>query len=331
LINALDPKLLENARNLLLSFVKKHGVNIVSDGDLDGILASALVIKYLKLRGLEVDPRANVYFPRLSELGRLRVKDSILVELPPTKGLIYEGYNLLIDHHDETLVQVFVHDRSFKGVKFKAYVPSVSQLVFLILQDEYSSGPSAFLKLLNAINEIEEGNLRSDLSKALHRAYLLNSPSDSMRFAIIENVLKDCWEEIARWAFEEAKKWYVVEAKVAELLKKASSLSRNVAYFTFNGGEVLEKAAMREAMLALEEEHDIVVALDLRRGRVCRLSIATKNPNIDLRGFYRFLRELKPSIQAGGRRNVGGAQFRELMDLEEALSLVRKGLKNVKL
>jgi len=98
--------------HLLENFARKYGGTITSDSDLDGIFATGLLARYLRKIGIDV----KYYYPKPNELRGLIADGHILIELPLTKGLIYRGENILIDHHNgPTRIELFRDNKIAKS------------------------------------------------------------------------------------------------------------------------------------------------------------------------------------------------------------------------
>ncbi|RLG53668.1 MAG: hypothetical protein DRN99_06365 [Thermoproteota archaeon] len=283
---------------------------VVSDGDLDGILASGLLS-----RALNVD----VEFPSPGELRGLRVEGCILVELPPSKGLEYRGRNILLDHHEYSGVVVF--EGSEAAVEYRAEAGCVADIAVEVFELEL---PAEGLEVLEAVRRIDQGRYESWLDRALHRAYRLEIASKEMRYRLLEWVRSGSWSRFMEWARSGDERWRLVEEAVRELKLRARELARGAVYFTYDGESWAERAAMREAMLQLEEEHPVVVAVEVKEGKAAKASLATK-AGVDLQPAFARLREM--GYSAGGRSSVGGAQLgveleKALKDIKEALALL---------
>ncbi|MEQ9714986.1 MAG: DHH family phosphoesterase [Candidatus Asgardarchaeia archaeon] len=304
-------KLNENALSVLRAFIKDKIVKIISDGDLDGIFATGFLVMYLRSSGLEVE----YFYPEPEKIRGLVVQDSILVELPLTKGLTYKGKNLLFDHHNgPARVELFNESNVVKRIVFPD-CRSVAQLVREAL------GIGVDNELLEAVNDIDSGVYRTKIAKDLHKAYLLNISSKEMREFLTEAVANEEWSKISKWASEESKKWKYVEDKVSDIIKNVNIIIPRVAVFTYYEQNDIERAARTEAMLKLEDQYDIVVSIGLNdKHQAISARIATKR-DIDLSGVYQQLRGL--GYTAGGRKNVGGVQFNN-ENLDNILKVLKK-------
>lgn len=306
-------------------FVNTHGrIRIVSDGDLDGIFATALLLKYFD----ESDQTCEYSFPEPRSLRGLVAQDSILIELPMSKGLVYQGRTLLIDHHNNAPhLQYFVNQEVQDAEMLDFEVRAVNQIVFELVRDRIVLDTDA-MELFHAVSNIDQGVYNSDLDNDLHHAYLLEIGSPEMRIRVTEWIRQGHWSAIYDWVREGRKKWERVEARANELKHSYRPLSSGVVYFVYSSDEI-DRAAMRPAMLSLEEEHPVVIAVQDTDNSVSRISIGSTRTTVDLTPVFEHLRNI-PGVTAGGRRSIGGAQFPDGMDITtvkkyliDALNLAR--------
>ena len=121
-----------SAERYLLDFVERHGVKVISDGDWDGILASAILVKWLKEKGFKCD-FDSVEFPKPRDLVEMKIGGAILIELPPSRGYTVVEESLLFDHHTETGLFLVTEGGRLKAlVKIEPF-PSVARLVSVLL------------------------------------------------------------------------------------------------------------------------------------------------------------------------------------------------------
>jgi len=307
---------------IIRDFVRRHGLHVVSDGDLDGIFASGLLLRVL---GFEGDLEGVVEFPHPLSLSGLRVSSSILIELPLSKGLVYCGENILIDHHPEPpRVELYRDENCVESVVVGG-AESVASVVYMIFRDVLELSDTA-LKILRAIDNIDQGRHPDKLSVDLHNAFSLNKRDDGMRYMLVRAILEDRWGSIIRWAEAESRRFEEqVPIKIEELIGRAQRLTGNVVYFTYDFDDNVEAAAMTNAMISLEDKYDIVIAIATKNNKPISARIATKK-DIDLLPVFEKLRE--QGINAGGRKNVGGAQFGDIATLDETIRILEKAIKN---
>jgi len=284
---------------------------IISDGDLDGIFATGFLVHYLKKLGVDIE----YHYPSPSKLRGLVVSRNILIELPLTKGLVYRGDNILIDHHNgPARVELFNGDKPVKSFYF-GEVSSVAELVSRALSIDVD------IELLDAVNQIDSGRHETQLAEMLHKAYLLNISSSEMRGILTRLVIDEKWSEIKEWAKREYVRWSeLVEPRIDELIRSAKTLIPGVVYFIYREESDIDKAARTFALMKLEDIYDIAISIGVDKdNNALKARIATKKP-IDLTTVFEQLRGM--GHNAGGRANVGGVQFNN-RTLDEAITDLR--------
>lgn len=304
----------DDVTSLLRDFAKRHGVKIVSDGDLDGIFATGLLVRYFRGLGFDVE----YSYPKPDALPNLKVSGCILVELPLTKGLVYVDENVLVDHHEgPARIELLRNSKIVRRFTFD-HCRSVVEVVCNGL------GICVRKDLLDAINDTERGVYSSQLAEFLHKAYLLNIFSSEMRIKLTELVSKSMWEQIVDWAKNEYGKWEnLVEPRVKYFVDNVEVLIPSVVYFTYREEDAIDKAARSKAMFLLEDKYDIVISIGLdKNSNAISARIATKRP-IDLTPVFEELRKM--GYLAGGRKNVGGVRFGGIK-IEKALEDIKKAL-----
>ena len=324
---------MNNVARLLINFAKKHGIKIISDGDLDGIFATALLLIAFKQNGFKIENIKDVvHFPHPRTLKGLKISESILIELPQSKGLIYAGNNLLLDHHPEPpRVEIYSNEKLIERYIVKD-ARSAASLVYKIFEDLVKL-PESALKILNAVDEADNLQYTCEFSKLLHAAYHLHVTEEKMRFMLVEMAFSGKWDKIVDWAKKEGEKYMkLVPKKVRELVSRAEELAPSVVLFTYDSNDQIEKAAITEAMRLLEEKYDIVISLGVLHGKPESARIATMK-DIDLIPmFNEIVKEYgKYGVTAGGRKNVGGAQFRQssISTVEEAKRILKRIIQRV--
>ena len=297
---------------MIVDFARKCR-GVYSDGDLDGIFATGLLLKALNGLGLSLGFN-SVFFPHPRLLKDLSVDDSILIELPPSKGLKYNGVNILFDHHGGYSGVI-----SYKGCEVSDVAEvsgeSVAEIVVKFFGLEL--GEDGF-RMLDAVNRVDSGRYGSELSENLHKAFRLEIASEEMRYRLSKLVYSSKWNEIQSWAFSSAKKWDMVEVVEDKLVSSAITIG-DAAVFVYDGFNDLELAAMRGAMFKLEEKYPIVFAVRVENGKAVSASIASMK-GVDLTHIYSRFIEL--GFTAGGRKMVGGVQFNGI-DVKEALKIIK--------
>ena len=81
---------MERVVDLVLRLCTSRDARIVSDGDWDGILGTAILVKRLNENGIRVELE-RIMFPRPQDLPRLTIGSSIVIELPPSRGYKNRG------------------------------------------------------------------------------------------------------------------------------------------------------------------------------------------------------------------------------------------------
>jgi len=306
----------EEGKKIILQFVEDNPeYAILSDPDLDGIFASAFLA-----RALNADA-SRIQYPKPSSIGSLKVMKNILVELPMTKGLTYVGKNVLIDHH-ESLPSITLYNDSTRigGVFFNSGFKSVSRLVYHVFEENIKIDEEG-LRVLDAIDQIDSGNIESDTADGLNKAFLLNNMKEKVREELTLTVYRMDWNSLFNWVRRELNKWSIVEETIEKMRNSVKNIG-GITYFTYDVTNQVEAAARRFLMLKLEESHKgIIVCIGLRKGKPVSATVATRS-NIDLNRFYENLRK-REGVTAGGREKIGGIQFKKDISLEDALSLVQ--------
>mgnify|MGYP000185601048 CR=1 FL=1 len=282
--------------DLLLSKIRR----IVSDGDWDGILATSLLIKLARRYNIE----PIISYPHPKELRSMKLNDVVSIEITPTKTQITNS--IIFDHHEkiEGYGNIWIFDDK---------APSVAALVSEVL------GIPTDEEILDAVNAIDQGNWRQDiLSQLLFKAYQID-PVSFPRLEITYKLAKDDFKSVIELCKARAKAFKNIERRANELKKGIKVLfsSPSVVYFTYNVGR--DEGARRLALLDLEEEFDIVIALGVENENFVTGTIATKRRGINLMPIFRDLRNM--GYNAGGRRNVGGFQtIKKDVKLERVLN-----------
>ncbi|MEM2930818.1 MAG: hypothetical protein QW797_08190 [Thermoproteota archaeon] len=304
----------EEGRQMLFRFVEDNPeYTILSDPDLDGVFAASITAKAL---GGDI---SRIHYPKPSEIDSVKASRSILIELPLSKGLTYIGSNVLIDHHGPApLIALYNGSRKTREILFNSGIRSVSRLVFEVFKDLLELNEDS-IRMLEAVDEIDSGNIVSELAGKMNKAFLLNSMREDVRSSLTRMVYESDWGSILEWVESELGRWSLVENSVEKL---RSSLGRIgvITYFTYDVADQLEAAARRMLMFELEESEKVVLCVGLRRGKPVSATIAARGVDLS-RVYAKLLRN--NGIKAGGRANIGGIQFKQDIKLEDALNLIR--------
>ncbi|MHA2016544.1 MAG: hypothetical protein ACTSUH_12465 [Candidatus Thorarchaeota archaeon] len=256
-----------------------------------------------------------------SEVRGLVVGGSIVIELPPSKGIVFEGENLLIDHHNNAPpLQYYVGSRTRESQGVGIPIRAVVEIALKVTGLD-GTLPQEARNLVEAVCNIDQGVYKSSLENDLHHAYLLEIADPTMRIRVTEWVRRDAWDELHAWAERGRDSWIRVENRTDELVSSSKVIRPGVAYFSYSSDNI-DLAAMRNAMLRLEHDFPIVIAIQVNSdGLASRMSIGSKKDDIDLTPMLAALRQY-PGVTAGGRRTIGGAQFPEGVSLDQVLSWI---------
>jgi hypothetical protein len=310
----------EEGRKILFQFIEDHPeYTIFSDPDLDGIFAASLIARAL---GSDI---LRIQYPKPSEIDSLKVTKSILIELPLSKGLTYVGRNVLIDHHySAPFIALYNGSDKTREVLFNSGLRSVSKLMFEVLRETLEIDENGF-RILEAIDQIDSGKIESELADKINKAFLLNSMREDVKKELTLTIYRMDWNRFLEWVEKELSKWKIVEDKVEKLNGAVKRIDGSIVYFTYNVSDQLEAAARRMLMFKLEEDYEgVVLSIGLRKGKPVSATIATRG-GLDLNKVYLELRK-NEGVRAGGRKNVGGIQFKLDIGLEEALTMIQKAV-----
>ncbi len=313
---------MSQANDLIARFVVQYGLRVISDGDLDGIFACGILLRGLNRKNIKA-----VSFPHPSKLHGLKVKNSILIEMPLTRGVLYLGSNILIDHHPEPPRVELFEGSTLKERIVIENVKSVASLVYSIYRDSLEL-PRIAEKILSAVDNVDNGVYVNDIDRDIHYAYLINKTNENMRYQLLEMIINNKWFDILDWIRSESKKYKeYVPKKVDELVDRAIEIYPGVALFCYDIDDKIESAAMGNAMFKLEEKYKIVIGLGTKNNKPEKARIATKK-NMNLKPLYSFFISL--GFSSGGRKNVGGVQFLGKIDsTEEAKKIFTTAIQKI--
>jgi len=314
------------AKRLLIKFSSRNNVKIFSDGDIDGVFGTGLLLLGLNINDIEI-PLKNIRFPHPLSFRKLKINNSILIELPITKGLKYVGENILVDHHKD-FSEVTLYKDYEKVVQVKMdLTPSICRTIFNIFKNEFKILPQSILNIIKSIDNIDQGILLNRLDKKVFYAFQLHVQRNIDRKIIVKWIVNYEWDKINNFIEGEREKYELIEKIVKDKINSSQKMFKDIVYFTYNPKKILERVAMREAMFRLEEKYKIVISIGLKNNMAFKASIGTRNPEIDLNKIYDDLRNID-GITAGGRRNIGGVQFNPI-ELREVLEIFRKIFKKI--
>ncbi|MBO3753399.1 MAG: hypothetical protein FGF53_00735 [Candidatus Brockarchaeota archaeon] len=304
----------EEGRRILFRFIEDNPEYIIlSDPDLDGIFAASITAKALG------GDFSRIHYPKPSEIDTVKACRSILIELPLSKGLTYVGSNVLLDHHGPApLIALYNGSKKTEEILFNSGLRSVSRLIFEVFRDLLELNEEG-IRMLEAVDEIDSGNMVSELAVKMNKAFLLNSMREDVRSSLSRMVYESDWSSILQWVEGELSRWSLVENMIEKL---RGSLGRigSITYFTYDVTDQLEAAARRMLMFELGGSEKVVVCVGLRKGKPVSATIAARG--LDLNKVYVELLK-NNGVKAGGRSNIGGIQFKQEINLEDALNLIR--------
>ncbi|MBO3799016.1 MAG: hypothetical protein QW491_09850 [Thermoproteota archaeon] len=304
----------EEGKRIIFRFVEDNPeYTILSDSDLDGIFAASIIARAL---GTDF---SRIHYPKPSEIDTVKASRSILIELPLSKGLTYVGSNVLLDHHGPApLIAFYNGPRKTREILFNSGIRSVSRLVFEVFKDLLELNDEG-IRMLEAVDEIDSGNIVSELAVKINKAFLLNSMREDVRSSLTRMVYEGDWNSILNWVESEIGRWNIVENKI-EKLRSTIGKTGSITYFTYDVTDQLEAAARRMLMFELGGSEKVVVCVGLRKGKPVSATIAACC--LDLNKVYAELLK-NNGVKAGGRVNIGGIQFKQEISLEDALNLIR--------
>jgi len=284
---------------------EREPIDVVSDGDWDGILATAIFVKQLKVKGIGV---RRVSFPSPREISRLGFVDTVLIELPPSRGYRVLGENILIDHHGFTGIKVIMPDREEVLLSVSREVASVADLVVEVV----GLKPEGVLAdILRAVALIDQGRSKEDsLAWTLHRSYLYNVESQEFRQRVLALLIEEKFSELLKLAREEAANYDKAVSLVPEIMKRAIDVGQYLVSWYYRDKE--ERVVFREAMLNLEKRGKPVIMIALVKEHVCLIHIGSLVPQVDASKIALTLAEKMRQhgyeVSAGGKRIAAGIQ-----------------------
>ncbi|MHA1664816.1 MAG: hypothetical protein ACTSVW_03185 [Candidatus Njordarchaeales archaeon] len=287
-------------------FTTKYQI-ILSHRDWDGLFGGALISRIFEL---------PVKFHNRIDAAEA----AIIVEVPISRSSVIES-SLIIDHHNCKKSEFYALRYGNMFICDEKY-PSVTQLISDIFNEDL---PSEFQE---AINYLEQGEInKSQLANDMFFAYISNL--EKFPFNMLLKAIRDGnWKFLHSWIIEKTNKLdkkRILTVKDA-LLKDVKLISRDVALIKYRKDNPLENGASKLALLELQDEYKVVIALALKNGYVEIGTIATKK-NINLNPVFTYLENI--GIDAGGRRTVGGFRFRHNISLEQVISILKEAMKEL--
>ncbi len=308
------------AVRLLKSFCSR-GFSMVSDGDIDGILGSALITIKLRELGLAGN-MVGVSFPPPGSLIGSHVSQAIMVELPLSRGYSVVDEILVFDHHEFVGAKILgAGGREIESIVINRNYASISSLIRDLLDIETPSGYGAILR---AADLIDSGRSSEDpVALKIHRAYLFYIDDQEMRHRLYRSLVEGDLGYIYRWADEGSRGYERSREEIPKIISRAQ-IHGSVAITWINQSSREERVAMREAMLELEKQHEIAVVLEIDGDLVKRIHLGSIKS--DVRPLLqKTLEELKRrGVRAagGGRQQAGGIQIPEGVEAQEIYRIV---------
>lgn len=335
--------------DIVKRFIRMHGFNLVSDGDLDAVFATGLLINALLKCGYSSILDGSVDFPRIREIKGKKVSGKILMELSREKGPIYVGENLLIDHHPDPPRVVLYRDDKVLLIRKFALNVSVAGLVGYIFSDVLDV-PS---ELIDAVDSADYKNYILEQSKNIMRAFLIsrNIPDKEIAEALLSRlnvekyedkpvinyfleqarnnfvygfiplaIMGDNWSVIEEWIALESNRYEELIAPVAKRLYEKSKRRGGVSYVVYNYGDLRERTAVDEVLYTIQTESEIGVTIGVTtRGFLVRA--ASFRRDILLRKICRYMR--LPYIDCSGTDEFVNMYFpKQHYDLGGVLRIV---------
>lgn len=342
--------------DILIRFVKTRNINIISDGDLDGVFATGLLLRGIKLSGVPIDD-SSIFFPRARERKGLEVANSILVELRPDRGLIYKGYNILIDHHPEPpMIAMYKDSRPILKRKYNLD-SSVAGLVHYVFEDVLDVPP----ELVVAVDAVDYKRYDVLLARDMARAFLIsrNIPNRNLRnvFAntismcdrssrlykllcdlmaqnsiygyLVLAIVEGLWDNIYDWLREESIRYENrIYGTVKKLYNRKSGDSK-ISWVIYNYGDIKERTAIDDVLYDLQKESEIAFIVGIT-GNGFLVRVTTFNSDIDLNSICWNLPSGR-DIDCGGRRNVIGLYFpNRNFSLRGVIEIILNSIRTIK-
>lgn len=296
---------MESVKKTLLHFIKENGLNIVSDGDWDGIVGSAILVKWCRKLGMN---KYSIDLPHPRKVPLLTLSGNIVIELSPSRGYKVESRCILFDHHNFNGVAFLEKDNKIVPIiEYKEDIGSIAELIYHVLEihDEKLE------KLINIINYIDQGKSK-EIKEAwrYHKAYLANIDSQGFRLKIFKLIIDEKYEELETIIQEAAKIYDKAQEYVEKIVARSTIIDDRIAVSWYNVDVKFEKIAFREAMFKLEEKYDLVIIAAKRSDNTIeRLHLGSYKLDVGkiIEQTLNILK--KEGVKGGGKRTAGGIQF----------------------
>jgi len=313
-----------NIMKYIVNWSLKRNVIILSDGDWDGIVGSALLYKELNKRKIKVN---QVDFPSPLIIHELNVSNSIIIELSPSRGYKVIGENLLIDHHDfNGIKHIFPSDEKILFITDKSF-SSVAELIVTILNLDINE---KWYNILNAVNLIDQGGSRDNkFSWMLHSAYLYNIEDDNFRKKIFNLLTKDRLKDVINICRNESSNYMKAQGMIPKIISRTIKIKNNIAFTWYFNNIKNERIVFREAMFKLEEKYDLVIIASIKNNKIYRLHLGTNKDLIDssliAKKIAKKLLEKNFKVTAGGKKGAGGVQIIDINkpNIDEIIEIIK--------
>ena len=297
-----------NIFEYILGWCSGRKADIVSDGDWDGVVGSAILYRELAGRGVVV---GGVDFPPPYRVPELELGDCIIVELSPSRGYRVVGENLLIDHHGFVGVKRVFPDGEEVLYEAGRGFSSVAELIAFIMDFNVEG---EWRRILDAVNLIDEGRSREDsFAWMLHSAYLYNIEDTGFRRRLFELLIGERFTELFEVCRRESAGYERARGRVSEIVARAVRVGKGVVFTWYLNDVKDERVVFREAMFELEKNYDLIIVGSVRDGRVYRLHLGSMGGRVDssivAEKIAEELRKKGFKVAAGGRRNTAGVQI----------------------
>ncbi len=335
--------------DIILRFIKTNQFQVVSDGDLDAVFATGLLIRALLALGRSDILNGSLYFPRAREIRGQTISNKILIELGPNRGVILRGNNLLIDHHpDDPRLVLYNDDRVVLTRKYQINV-SVAGLINYIFGEKLAA-PS---DLIRAVDEADFKNYIIDQAKNITRAFLIsrNMPDEAIKNQLLEKlhvdnmpagniidflteqlqsnfiygflplaIILDNWDAIYNWIELEVQRYEKEVSPVVRKLYNRSKIRNKIAYIIYDYGNLKKRTGIEEAIYALETENTVAFSVGITtRGFLVR--VTTLDPSLNLNKLCRFFKRF--GIDCSGSEKYVFLYFpHKKFDLKSILGLL---------
>lgn len=326
--------LVHQLSDIILRFVKLHGVRILSDGDVDGVFATGFLLRALMLMDVRETYNGNVEYPRARDMEKLTATGNILIELHSERGMKYSGQNLLIDHHPEPPKIVLYNDETPVLTRKYNISTSVAGLVHFIFENKLDVPRN----LVELVDQVDYKNFQLEDAHKLARAFILsrNIPNEGLKetfsstlarlgdaplFKNLEQLISKSspiyglltaalalgdYDPIYEWIECESQRY---EKEIMPTVKKLYSRATRVgdlSYAIYDYGDLKERTASDDVFYILQRESEMAAIIGVtNNGFIAR--VASLSHGIDLMKAFSTLRDKR--IKFGGRENIVNLYF----------------------